>query len=75
MLNALGYKVDNANGYFDESTEEATKEFQEKEKLKVDGVITGDTTTKLMEKLSEKIQKNDTQMKKAIEILQEKLKK
>lgn len=75
MLNALGYKVDNANGYFDESTEEATKEFQEKEKLKTDGVITGDTTLKLMEKLSEKIQKNDTQMNKAIEVLNEELKK
>ncbi|MCE4047333.1 S41 family peptidase [Bacillus sp. Au-Bac7] len=75
MLNALGYKVENANGYFDESTEEAVKEFQEKEKLKVDGVITGDTTLKLMEKLSEKIQKNDTQMKKAIEILNKELKK
>jgi carboxyl-terminal processing protease len=75
MLNALGYKVDNANGYFDESTEEATKEFQEKEQLKTDGVITGDTTLKLMEKLSEKIQKNDTQMNKAIEVLNEELKK
>jgi len=75
MLKALGYKVDHANGYFDESTEKAVKAFQKKEKLKQTGVLTGDTTTKLMSKLSEKVKKNDTQMKKAIEVLKKEMKK
>jgi len=75
MLKALGYDIDNTNGYFDESTENATKEFQKKEKLKEDGVITGETTNELMNKLREKIQKSDTQMKKAVEVLKEEMKK
>ncbi|WP_445491142.1 S41 family peptidase [Niallia sp. 03133] len=75
MLNALGYKVDHANGYFDDSTEKAVKEFQRKEKLKVNGVITGDTTVALMNKLREKIQKSDTQMKKAVDVLKQEIKK
>ena len=71
MLKSLGYDIDNKNGYFDESTENVTKEFQKKEKLKEDGVITGETTTELMNKLREKIQKSDTQMKKAVEVLKD----
>lgn len=75
MLKALGYEIDNTNGYFDESTEKATKEFQKKEKLKEDGVITDKTTTQLMNKLSEKLQKSDTQMNKAIEVLKKEMEK
>ncbi|WP_412973635.1 S41 family peptidase [Niallia circulans] len=75
MLKALGYDVDNTNGYFDDSTENAAKEFQKKEKLKEDGIITGETTTELMNKLREKLQKSDTQMKKAIEVLKDEMKK
>ena len=75
MLKALGYEVDEVNGYFDDSTEEATKQFQKKEKLKEDGVITGKTTNALMNALRDKVQKNDTQMKKAVEVLKEQMKK
>ncbi|MFT8321270.1 MAG: S41 family peptidase [Bacillus sp. (in: firmicutes)] len=75
MLKALGYKIDHANGYFDESTEKATKEFQKKEKLKEDGVITGETTMALMNQLREKIKDSDTQMKKAVEVLKDEMKK
>ncbi|MGP7815943.1 lmo1851 family serine protease [Niallia sp. 01092] len=75
MLKALGYKVDHTNGYFDESTENATIEFQKKEKLTENGVITGETTVRLMNELRDKIQKSDTQMKKAVEVLKEEMKK
>ncbi|MBS4194416.1 lmo1851 family serine protease [Lederbergia citri] len=69
MLNALGYKPGKIDGFYDSETEKAVKEFQNAEKLKKDGILTGETTIKLMNKLSEHIQKNDPQVKKAIEVL------
>ena len=75
MLKALGYKVDQTNGYFDDSTEEATKEFQKDKKLKENGEITGETTNALMNALRDKVQNNDTQMKKAVDVLKEEMKK
>ncbi|MGE8204227.1 S41 family peptidase [Heyndrickxia sp. NPDC080065] len=69
MLKALGYNPGKVDGYFDKNTEKAVKEFQKKEKLKVNGIIEGETTLQLMNKIREKIVKNDTQVKKAISIL------
>ncbi|MCM3023463.1 S41 family peptidase [Weizmannia ginsengihumi] len=65
MLKALGYHPGKVDGYFDAQTEEAVKAFQADEKLKVTGVLKGDTTNKLIAKVSELITKNDTQLKKA----------
>ncbi|KMY54533.1 peptidase S41 [Bacillus sp. FJAT-27231] len=71
MLEALGYHPGKVDGFFDKATEEAVKEFQKKSGIEQTGVLSGDTTVRLMTDLREKIQQNDTQKEKAIEILKE----
>ncbi|KKB38544.1 lmo1851 family serine protease [Bacillus thermotolerans] len=68
-LEALEYNPGKVDGFFDEETEEAVKAFQEEADLEVTGVITGDTAVELMTSLREKIEQNDTQKQKAIELL------
>lgn len=75
MLEALEYELDKNDGFFDEETEAAVKAFQKDNKLEETGVIEGETTVKLMEALREKLLENDTQIKKAIEVLKEEMKK
>ena len=75
MLIALGYDPGREDGFFDEKTEQAVKDFQSKENLETTGVLTGDSTIKLMEKLSKTIRKNDTQIQKAVEVLKEQMAK
>ncbi|MGP9041970.1 S41 family peptidase [Cytobacillus kochii] len=75
MLEALDYELDKNDGFFDEETEVAVKAFQKDNKLEETGVIEGETTVKLMEALREKLLENDTQIKKAIEVLKEEMKK
>ncbi|MDZ5474648.1 S41 family peptidase [Bacillus sp. 31A1R] len=74
MLEAIGYKPGRTDGFFDEKTEAAVKKFQKAEKLKATGVLTGQSTVTLMNKLREKIQSNDTQVDKALEVLKEQMK-
>ncbi|WP_191272184.1 S41 family peptidase [Neobacillus kokaensis] len=74
MLKAIGYNPGRVDGFFDEKTKEAVIAFQKANKLKADGVVKGDTTIKLMGLLREKIEKNDTQLKKAVEVLKERMK-
>ncbi|OMP65686.1 lmo1851 family serine protease [Domibacillus epiphyticus] len=74
MLTALGYDPGKADGYFDEHTESAIEEFQEESGIEPTGVLTGASTTKLMEQLRIKLQENDTQLLKAIESVKSKLK-
>lgn len=73
MLKALGYDPGREDGFYDEKTEKAVKEFQKAEKLKVTGKLNGDTSLKLMTEISEKIQENDTQMNKAVKVLKKQL--
>ncbi|MGM7722058.1 S41 family peptidase [Metabacillus sp. Hm71] len=73
MLQALGFS-NSVEGYFDETTVQAVKEFQTQNKLKVDGNITGETTIKIMEQIQNKLKENDTQLEKAISVLKEELK-
>lgn len=73
MLKALGYSV-KVNGTYDKAFEQAVKQFQAKEKLKQTGIITGDTTAKLMTDLQKQLADNDTQMKKAVETLNKNMK-
>jgi carboxyl-terminal processing protease len=75
MLIALGYDPGREDGYFDEKTEQAVKEFQTKENLEATGIISGNSTITLMEKLREKIKVNDTQIQKAVEVLKEQMTK
>lgn len=70
VLDALGYSVEATDGYFDESTQEAIKEFQTDTKLTVDGKVTGETSTQLVESLRKLIDENDTQYEAAIKELQ-----
>lgn len=74
MLKALGYDPGREDGFFDEKTKSAVNAFQTAQKLPADGVIKGDTTLKLMELLRAKIQANDTQLQKAIEVLKGRMK-
>lgn len=73
MLKSLGFENVKEDGYFDHTTENVVKEFQKQHDLKVDGIVTGDTTLKMMEQISTKIKENDTQLEKAVSELKEKL--
>ncbi|AIM15321.1 peptidase S41 [Bacillus sp. X1(2014)] len=74
MLKALGYDPGREDGFFDEKTKKAVMSFQTANQLTADGILKGETTLKLMEKIRELINTNDTQLNKAIEILKEKMK-
>lgn len=69
MLKAVGYNPGRVDGFFDENTKKAVIAFQKAEQLEATGVLKGETTTRLMQRLSEKISQNDTQIKKAVEVL------
>ncbi|WP_419881089.1 S41 family peptidase [Peribacillus sp. B-H-3] len=73
MLKAEGYNPGKADGFFDEQTKSAVMKFQGDHSLKKTGIITGETTVKLMEILRNKILANDTQVKKAEEVLKKEL--
>jgi carboxyl-terminal processing protease len=74
MLKAEGYDTGNADGFFDEKTTEAVKAFQGKEGLEVTGTLNSESILKLMDNLRNLIEKNDTQVNKAIEVLSKKIK-
>lgn len=73
MLKALGYDPGREDGFFDDQTEKAVKKFQKTENLSADGIVTGQTSIKLMEKLGQLIEQNDTQLNKAVEVLKEQM--
>ena len=72
MLKAIGLDPGKADGYFDENTEKAVKELQQHNKLSADGTLKGESTLDLMNQVREQIIHNDTQVKKAIEVLKQK---
>ncbi|MGE7766125.1 S41 family peptidase [Peribacillus sp. NPDC096540] len=74
MLKAAGYNPGKIDGFFDEETTNAVKEFQKEQKIKETGIIKDDTTVKLMQVIREKILENDTQVKKAVEVLKKEIK-
>ena len=73
MLKAIGFDPGREDGFFDENTEQAVKNFQAQEKIENNGILTGETTTRLMQSLREFVQSNDTQLQKAVEILKEEM--
>ncbi|QED48287.1 lmo1851 family serine protease [Cytobacillus dafuensis] len=73
MLKAIGYDPGREDGFFDEKTKEAVEAFQSAEKLEVNGILKGESTIKLMERLREKLEKNDTQIQKATEVLKQEM--
>jgi len=74
MLNLLGYEPGKIDGLFDESTKNAVIAFQKAKKIEQTGTIKGDTTLKLMEDVRTWLEKNDPQVKKALEVLKEQMK-
>lgn len=69
ILKALNYETLVSN-LFSKETEAATRAFQADHGIPVDGIVTGDTSRAMVDALREKIAANDTQMNKAIELLQ-----
>lgn len=74
MLTELGYNPGDVDGFYDQETKLAVVQFQRDQKLKGTGVLEGETTVKLMEKLRDKILANDTQVKAAIKELEKVMK-
>ncbi|WJY28239.1 MULTISPECIES: S41 family peptidase [Sporosarcina] len=75
MLKAVGYDPGEINGLFDEKTEAAVKKLQADLQLEETGVLTGDTTIGLMNKLKEKVENDDPQLLKAKETVEKKIAK
>ena len=73
MLKAVGYEPGEIDGLFDEKTTQAVKKLQKDLALETTGILVGDTTYGLMEKLRTKIQEDDPQLLKAKEVLLEKV--
>jgi carboxyl-terminal processing protease len=73
MLKAVGYEPGEIDGLFDEKTTLAVKNLQKDLALDTTGILKGDTTYGLMEKLRRKIQEDDPQLMKAKEVLLEKI--
>ncbi|MGZ9818263.1 lmo1851 family serine protease [Peribacillus simplex] len=74
MLKEAGHDPGKIDGFFDEATSNAVIAFQKEQKIKETGTIKDDTTVKLMQVIREKILKNDTQVKKAVEVLKKEIK-
>ncbi|MFS0670407.1 S41 family peptidase [Peribacillus frigoritolerans] len=75
MLKEAGHDPGKIDGFFDEATKNAVTAFQSEQKIKETGTIKDDTTVKLMQVIREKILKNDTQVKKAVEVLKKEINK
>lgn len=73
MLVGLGFELDRDDGYFDETTEDAVKAFQQENDLDVTGVIDQSTAEVLQTKVIENIRNgvDDVQLAKALENLYE----
>lgn len=69
VLKALGYQTGPIDGYLDEDTVSAIKEFQTSHKLEVTGIVTGDTAAAMIKDLRELIKENDTQYQKGLDYL------
>lgn len=70
FMTALGFEAGAQDGRFDEALEAAIVEFQEQNELEPTGVVTGETTTAIMEAIRTKLTEEDPQLLKAAEILQ-----
>ncbi|KGX86823.1 S41 family peptidase [Pontibacillus marinus] len=71
MLEGLGFNPGRKDGYFSRETAAAVKNFQQEQGLEVTGTVNEKTGTQLQSAVVQKVQnnENDTQMKKALEVL------
>lgn len=75
ILRSLGYAAGEPEGIFDRQTAYAVSEFQRREGLDSDGVVAGRTANRMMQRLRGKIQQEDPQRERGIELLAEALQK
>ncbi|ALS29503.1 S41 family peptidase [Paenibacillus cisolokensis] len=73
MLEALGYPADGTPGLFDEATKRSLESFQRDEKLDVTGELNDRTSYRIVQRLSEKLKKEDAPLLKGIETLKQQL--
>lgn len=73
MLEAVGFDPGEVDGLYDGKTAEAVKRLQKELKIEENGILIGDTTLALMDKLRTKIEKDDPQLLSAKKLLLEKL--
>ncbi|CAM4012794.1 S41 family peptidase [Paenibacillus alkaliterrae] len=69
MLKELGYKSAEQEGLYDERTAAAVRAFQLAEKLEETGEFNDKTGYKLLERLREKLKREDSQLLKGLELL------
>lgn len=69
MLKAIGYEVGEMNEDFDAPFAKAVKKFQTDNNIATTGELTGETSFILMDKLRQKIVKDDPQLEKAKEVV------
>jgi carboxyl-terminal processing protease len=77
MLAGVGFEPDRMDGYFSEKTVLAVKAFQRTNGLPMTGEVDTDTANKLEKMILEQIRdpKNDLQLKKAIQVINDQIKK
>ncbi|GGG76794.1 S41 family peptidase [Paenibacillus radicis (ex Gao et al. 2016)] len=69
MLNVLGYADTGQPGLFDAQTEQALRRFQNDQKLTASGAFNDKTAYRLLEELNKKLEQEDTQLKKGLDVL------
>lgn len=69
MLKVLGYTPTGQEGLFDKQTAEAMRKFQTDEKLEATGSFNDKTGYKLLERLREKLGREDSQLLKGLDVL------
>ncbi|MFC4354664.1 S41 family peptidase [Chryseomicrobium palamuruense] len=70
FMSALGFESGEQDGRFDEALQQAVMQFQEQNDLEPTGVVSGETTTALMDAIRTKLTEEDPQLLKAAELLQ-----
>jgi carboxyl-terminal processing protease len=71
ILEALGYDIGDGGNVYGEATVAAVEQFQSENDLEVNGIVSGATSSTLIDELRELIAENDTQYDAAVEYLQE----
>ncbi|WP_239254429.1 S41 family peptidase [Listeria ilorinensis] len=69
LLKALDYNVGEVDGLYDTDTAYAVQRFQRDNGLEITGVMTGETTSKLVELVQKQLTENDPQVNAAKEML------
>ena len=69
LLETLGYQPGEPEGIFDEETKAAVQRFQRDEGLPVDGILSGRSSYRLVERVRDKVVREDPQHQRALDLL------